>query len=220
MNKVVFPSVENAPKDLPLALGGDLNPNTLISAYSQGIFPWYNENEPILWWSPEPRLVLYLNDLRINKSLKKTIKNNKFEIKFDTNFKKVIKECAKIPRKTQDGTWIQEEIIEAYSELYELGYAHSVESYLNGELVGGLYGVSLGKTFFGESMFAKVSDASKVAFVELVEKLKKWEFDFIDCQVPTEHLKSLGAVEISREKFLKELKIALNKTSHINKWKI
>ena len=218
MNEIIFPSAENAPKDLPLAWGGDLNPDTLISAYSQGIFPWYSENDPILWWSPDPRLILYLNDLRVRKSLKRVIKSNKFEIKFDTNFKKIVKECSKIPRKTEDGTWIQEEIIEAYSELYELGYAHSVESYLNGELVGGLYGVSLGKAFFGESMFAKVSDASKVTFVALVQKLREWEFDFIDCQVPTEHLKSLGAVEISRDRFLKELKISLNKKFHIGKW--
>lgn len=214
-----FPDPYDAPKDLPLAWGGDLNPNRLILAYSKGIFPWYNENDPILWWSPDPRLVLYLHDLRVTKSLKRVIKSNKFEIKFDSNFKEVIKECSKIPRKNQNGTWIQSEVIDAYCELFDNGYAHSIEAYYEGKLVGGVYGVSLGKAFFGESMFAKMSDASKVAFVALVEKLKEWKFDFIDCQVPTEHLKSLGAIEISRERFLNELEESLTKGSHIGNWR-
>ncbi len=213
-----FPNPYNAPKNLPLAWGGDLNPDRLLLAYCNGIFPWYNSNEPILWWSPEPRLVLYLNDLKVSKSLKKVIKSNKFEIRVDTNFKKVTTECSRVPRVGQNGTWIQSEIIEAYTTLHQLGYAHSIETYFNGELVGGLYGISLGKTFFGESMFSKMSDASKVALVKLVEKLKEWDFDFIDCQSTTNHLKSLGAIEIDRTKFLNELKVSLNKNSHFGNW--
>lgn len=186
-----------------VAYGGDLSPSRLMLAYRMGIFPWYSVNDPILWWSPNPRLILELDDFKLNRSLRKKIPQ--FEIRFDSAFSEVIRECATAPRRGQNGSWIVPEMIEAYENLHALGYAHSVETYQNGVLVGGLYGVSLGKVFCGESMFAKVSDASKVALAVLVEYLKRLEFDFIDCQVPTEHLKSLGAKEISRTVFLERL---------------
>lgn len=186
-----------------VAYGGDLSPSRLMLAYRMGIFPWYSINDPILWWSPDPRLILELGDFKLSRSLRKKI--SQFEIRFDSAFSEVIRECATAPRRGQNGSWIVPEMIEAYENLHALGYAHSVEAYHNGALVGGLYGVSLGKVFCGESMFAKVSDASKVALAILVEYLKRREFDFIDCQVPTAHLKSLGAKEISRSVFLERL---------------
>jgi leucyl/phenylalanyl-tRNA--protein transferase len=186
-----------------VAYGGDLSPSRLMLAYRMGIFPWYSINDPILWWSPDPRLILELGDFKLSRSLRKKI--SQFEIRFDSAFSEVIRECATAPRRGQNGSWIVPEMIEAYENLHALGYAHSVEAYHNGALVGGLYGVSLGKVFCGESMFAKVSDASKVALAVLVEYLKRREFDFIDCQVPTVHLKSLGAKEISRSVFLERL---------------
>lgn len=177
-------------------------------AYRNGIFPWYSKGDPILWWSPSPRLILELDDFKCSRSLRKSMM--RFEVYFDKDFSQVIRECAQIPRRGQHGSWILPEMIEAYEELHTLGYAHSVEVYQEGILVGGLYGVSVGGVFCGESMFAKVSDASKVAFAVLVEKLREWKYDFIDCQVPTNHLKSLGAIEISRESFLERLTFSLN----------
>ena len=185
-----------------LAYGGDLSPTRLITAYTKGIFPWYKESDPILWWSPNPRLILDLNEFKISKSLQKTIDKNIFEIKFDENFKQVMIECSTIPRFGQNGTWIHKDIIEAYSKLHEMNFAHSFEAYFEGELVGGGYGVNIGDIFCGESMFAKKNDASKVALYYLVEKLKKNGFKFIDCQIPTPHLESLGAKIVPREKFL------------------
>jgi len=214
----IFPDPREAEDNFPLAFGGDLNPNRLILAYSKGIFPWYNKNDPILWWSPNPRLVLYPDDFKLSKSLKRVIKSKKFEIRIDINFRAVIENCSKVPRDGQNGTWIIPEVIDAYCNLFELGYAHSFEAYLDGELVGGLYGISLGKAFFGESMFAKSSNASKVAFSYLVDFLKDRDFDFIDCQVPTEHLKSLGAIEISRDRFLDELENTLTKPTSLGNW--
>jgi len=214
----IFPDPRYSSKDGLVAFGGDLDPNRVLNAYKMGIFPWYSEGDPILWWSPDPRFVLYPMELKISKSLKKILKKDIFKIKIDTNFSEVIENCSKIKRKNQEGTWILPEIIEVFTKLHKMGFAHSVEVYKEGELVGGLYGVSLGAAFFGESMFSKVSDASKVALVKLVEMLKKFGFDFIDCQIPSEHLKRMGAVEISRDRFLDELQIALQKPSKIGHW--
>ena len=204
-----FPDPRLATESGLVAIGGDLSPETILKAYKKGIFPWYSEGDPILWWSPDPRMVLYPKDLKISRSLKKVLKKNKFTITFNRDFPSVIKMCAKTPRKGQDGTWILPEIIQAYTKLHEMGYAHSVEAYIGDELVGGLYGVVIGKVFFGESMFSKVSDASKVAFVHLVEKLKNEGFHFIDCQVSSHHLARFGAIEIPRDRFLKELQEAI-----------
>jgi len=212
-----FPDARDANEDGIVAWGGDLNPSRLIRAYQNGIFPWYSKNDPIIWWSTNPRLILELDDFRLSKSLKKSMK--KYEYRFDTNFRDVMMQCAKTPRKSQEDTWIQEEIIEAYEELHHLGLAHSVETYYEGKLVGGLYGVVVGGVFCGESMFSHKDDASKSALAILVKHLKEWGYDFIDAQVPTEHLKSLGAKEVSREHFLQILK--KSNMRHIdNIWKI
>ncbi|WP_345993548.1 leucyl/phenylalanyl-tRNA--protein transferase [Sulfurimonas sp. HSL-1716] len=203
-HRLSFPDPETACEEGIVAYGGDLSPSRLMLAYQSGIFPWYAEGDPILWWSPDPRLILELSDFKLRRSLKKRMKH--FTYRFDTAFAEVIKECSKIPRKGQNGTWIRPEIIEAYTVLHGMGKAHSVEAYLDGELVGGAYGVVVGGVFCGESMFAKVDDASKAAFAVLVEHLKKWGYSFIDCQVPTPHLLSLGAKEVAREYFLTRLK--------------
>ncbi|SNZ11767.1 leucyl/phenylalanyl-tRNA--protein transferase [Persephonella hydrogeniphila] len=213
-----FPDPYTAPGDYPVAVGGDLSPERLLFAYSLGIFPWYSEGEPILWWSLDPRMVLFPKNLRISRSLKKVLRNKGFKVSFDGDFVSVIKNCATVRRKGQTGTWLTPEMIEAYVELHRLGYAHSVEVYLKGELVGGLYGVSLGGVFFGESMFHKVSDASKVAFVHLVKRLEKWGFDMVDCQQSTPHMARLGAVEIPRRKFLDILQKSLKKRTLKGNW--
>lgn len=201
-----FPAVEHAlrePNGL-LAAGGDLSPQRLLEAYSKGIFPWFNEDEPILWWSPDPRMVLFPRELKISHSLRKTLKKNHYEIRTDCSFSQVMHACA-APRKGQAGTWIHPEMIAAYTTLHEMGLAHCVETWMDGVLVGGLYGVSLGKVFFGESMFSRVPDASKIAFVHLVKQLQHWGVGLIDCQVRTSHLASLGAREISRLEFSQKL---------------
>ncbi len=195
-----FPDPSNATPEGIVAYGGDLSPSRLMLAYRSGIFPWYSVGDPILWWSPNPRLILELDEFKLRKSLRKKIPY--FEIRFNTAFSDVIRACSTTPRGTQKGSWIVPEMIEAYETLHGLGYAHSAEAYQEGVLVGGLYGVVVGKVFCGESMFAHVSDASKVAFAVLVERLKSQGCTFIDCQVPTDHLKSLGAKEVSRELFL------------------
>ena len=199
-----FPHPNEANKDGIVAWGGDLTPSRLLKAYQNGIFPWYSECDPIIWWSPNPRLIMHLHDFKLSRSLKKSMQ--KFTYKFDTNFEQVLRNCKNAPRKEQAGTWISEEIIEAYVALFAIGKAHSVESYKDGKLVGGLYGVVVGGVFCGESMFATCSDASKSAYAILVKHLQTWGYDFIDCQVPTSHLKSLGAKEVSREYFLQKLK--------------
>lgn len=214
---LVFPHPDDANEDGIVAWGGDLSPSRLIRAYQNGIFPWYSEGDPIIWWSPNPRLIMELDSFKLSKSLKKSMK--KFTYKFDTQFEQVMHECKNIDRHDQLGTWINQDIIEAYSTLHGMGYAHSVESYENGNLVGGAYGVVIGGVFCGESMFAKTSDASKAAFAMLVKHLKKWGYDFIDCQVPTEHLKSLGAKEVSRAYFLQRLeKTKLDALEHL--WRV
>jgi len=202
--ELTFPHPNSASSEGIVAWGGDLNPTRLMLAYRNGIFPWYSQGEPILWWSPNPRFIMELDDFKLRKSLKKSMK--KFTYKFDTAFEEVIRECANINRKEQCGeTWIDEDMIEAYTNLFGMGFAHCIETYYEGKLVGGLYGVVVGGVFCGESMFSKMSDASKSAYAILVEHLKKSNFDFIDCQVYTEHLKSLGAKEVSREYFLDRL---------------
>jgi leucyl/phenylalanyl-tRNA--protein transferase len=200
-----FPNPNTASPDGLLAIGGDLNPKRVLKAYQNGIFPWYNEDEldPILWWSPDPRFVLDINELHIPKSLKKIIKKNIFEIRFDTNFTRVMIECANAYRADQDGTWIGPEMIEAYSKLHSQGIAHSFEAYYENELVGGGYGVVIGDIFCGESMFSLKNDASKVAFVALVQRLKNNGFRYIDSQIHTEHLERFGAKNITRIEYLK-----------------
>ncbi len=197
-----FPAVHHAltdPNGL-LAAGGCLSTQRLINAYRQGIFPWYSEDDPILWWSPNPRLVVFPEKLHISKSLQKTLRQQKYQISFDTAFTQVIEACA-APRKTETGTWLSQEMQQAYTQLHHAGYAHSIEAWYHNELVGGLYGVALGKVFFGESMFHTKTDASKVAFVSLVQQLSAWGYQLIDCQVHTAHLSRLGAEEIKRSQF-------------------
>ncbi len=213
-----FPDPEKADPDGLLAIGGNLSVNTLIAAYSQGIFPWFSEKMPILWWCPDPRMVLFPEKLRISKSLRHTIRQNKYLVKIDKSFEKVIEYCASSKRKGQEGTWITEEMKDAYIRLYKEGYAHSFETYYNDKLVGGLYGLSLGRTFFGESMFYKMTDASKVALYYLVEKIKNWNFHFIDAQQSTGHMKMLGAEEISRKEFLRILRISLKESTIRGRW--
>ncbi len=199
-----FPPVEKALKEPNglLAAGGDLSPQRILEAYRHGIFPWYSEGDPILWWSPDPRMVLFPGELKVSRSLRKTVARDVYETRFDTAFADVIAACA-APRDGHAGTWIVPEMIAAYTALHELGFAHSVESWRDGELVGGLYGMALGKVFFGESMFTRSPDASKVALVRLVERLKAEGYRVIDCQQATGHLASLGAREIPRNVFAK-----------------
>ena len=217
--KIIFPDPSQANTDGLLAVGGNLNKETLLSAYSKGIFPWYDNRSPILWWSPEPRIVLFPMELKVSKSLLQTVKSGKFDCHFDKQFEKVVKKCSEVTRKDQDGTWITDEMIEAYIQLHEAGYAHSVETYHNNVLVGGLYGVSLGGIFFGESMFHTQTNASKVALYHLVNHLIRWNFDLIDVQVPTKHLESLGARGISRKEFLKIIEKSQEKDTRKGKWK-
>ena len=213
-----FPPADRANKDGLLAFGGDLSPQRLVVAYANGIFPWYNENEPLLWWSLDPRLIIRPGEMRVSKSLRRTLKKGIFETRIDNNFREVMLHCAETPRKDQDGTWIQDEMVDAYCELHELGIAHSFETYQNGELVGGLYGIAIGKVFFGESMFHTVTDASKVAFYHLHQFLQEHDFKLIDCQQETEHLMSLGAYTIPRKDFIDELKVLTQEATLAGRW--
>lgn len=201
-----FPPVELADDDGLLAISEHISINRLLAAYRLGIFPWYNEGEPVLWWYPNPRCVLFPRNLIINKSMQKLFRKNIFDFKIDTAFTEVINNCRNIYRKNQEGTWITDEIVNYYTELFKLGYAHSAECYLDGQLVGGLYGVKMGNIFFGESMFSLVSNASKFAFISLVKKLSAEGVTLIDCQITSEHLLSLGAEEISSIEFSKLIK--------------
>ena len=201
-----------------MAVGGDLSVERLIAAYSKGIFPWYEEESPILWWSPDPRMILLPGDFKVSKSLRQVINRGTFDIRYDTAFREVVMHCSSVPRPNQPGTWITPEMIEAYCELHDAGYAHSVEAYREGKLAGGLYGVSLGLAFFGESMFFLERDASKVALSALVERARNWGFHFIDVQQKTSHLASLGAHTVRRAKFLEMLEIALRHANKKGKW--
>ncbi len=216
-----FPLVNKALRepDGLLAVGGCLSKNRLLNAYRHGIFPWYNPGEPILWWSPDPRLVLFPDKLVISRSLGKTLRKKKFIITFNHAFNEVIAACAD-PRKDSAGTWITTEINAAYNQLHQAGFAHSVETWLDGELVGGLYGVALGQVFFGESMFHTRTDASKAAFATLVQQLKSWGYQLIDCQVHTQHLASFGAEEISRNYFTKLLNQYCDAPPHPSAWQV
>lgn len=215
---LIFPAPRLAPQEGLLAVGGDLSPERLLLAYQMGIFPWYSQDEPIMWWSPDPRLVLYPAELRITKSLQKTLTKGRFKLTMDQAFEAVINACAQSRTGADEGTWIVDEIITAYCSLHKAGLAHSVEAWQDDKLAGGLYGVSLGRCFFGESMFTRISNASKVAFVALVEHLRALEFDLIDCQITTAHLIRFGAREISRARFLDELKKALKSPTLKGKW--
>ena len=197
-----FPDVEQALRepDGLLAAGGDLSPQRVLSAYRRGIFPWYSEGQPILWWSPDPRAVLFPTDLKLSRSLRRTLRRCRFDITWDSAFEQVIDACA-APRAGAGGTWITPEMATAYTRLHRLGYAHSVEARVDGKLVGGLYGIALGRVFFGESMFSRMPDASKVAFAHLVRQLHHWGFELIDCQVYSDHLASLGARTVPRAEF-------------------
>ena len=200
-----FPPVEEAESDGLLAVGGDLSVGRLLLAYHSGIFPWYNEDDPLMWWSPDPRFVLFSNDLKVSKSMKQVIGREVFEFRCDTAFEQVITHCSHQPRKGQDGTWIGNDIIEAYTQLHCLGHAHSAEAWQDGKLVGGLYGLLLGKIFFGESMFSMQPNASKFAFIQWVRQLEGQGIKLIDCQLHTAHLESLGAKMVTRAEFLEML---------------
>jgi leucyl/phenylalanyl-tRNA--protein transferase len=214
-----FPPVSRAlvsPNGL-LCAGGDLSPERLLDAYSHGIFPWFSEGDPILWWSPDPRMVLFPEELKVSRSLRKAVDRGPYETRFDTAFRDVIAECS-APRDGQTGTWIVPEMIDAYTRLHELGFAHSVESWRDGELVGGLYGIALGDVFFGESMFSRASDASKVALVRLVEHLRGRGCRMIDCQQNTAHLASLGAREIPRKAFAQQVQESIQYPLQSQRW--
>jgi len=220
VDEPVFPPPDYADPSGLLAVGGDLSCERLLEAYRLGIFPWYSDDQPILWWSPDPRLVLRLDEFKVSRSLRQTLKKGVFKVTFDRAFEEVIRGCASAPREGQRGTWITKEMQEAYIELHGLGFAHSVETWWGEELAGGIYGVSLGKAFFGESMFHRRTDASKVALAVLVEKLQTWDFHFIDAQMTTEHLLRLGAAEMPRRVFLKRLQSALRHPTKRGKWRI
>jgi leucyl/phenylalanyl-tRNA--protein transferase len=213
-----FPPPELADEHGLLAIGGDLSIERLLAAYRRGIFPWSGPGEPILWWCPDPRLILVPDRLHVSRSLRATIRKGIYRVRFDTAFTEVIRACATTPRREGPGTWITREVERAYTRLHELGLAHSVESWHGDALAGGLYGVELGRCFFGESMFARETDASKVALVALVEKLKSREVGLIDCQVTTEHLLSLGAEEIPRTEFLRRLEEAMKYPDRPGSW--
>lgn len=211
-NDCPFPPLSQAviePNGL-IAIGGDLNAERLLNAYSQGIFPWFNEGEPVMWWSPNPRMVLFPNELKISNSLKKTLKKSLFDMRFNTSFRDVMKACSKSKRLGQTGTWISPKMINAYCDLYQLGHAICMESWLNNQLVGGCYGVIINKMFYGESMFHTQTDASKVAFVHLVNHLQNQGIGMIDCQMHTPLLASFGAREIEREEFMQNLTKLVN----------
>jgi leucyl/phenylalanyl-tRNA--protein transferase len=218
--ELLFPPPDHAEPDGLLAVGGDLSIERLLLAYQLGIFPWYGEGLPILWWSPDPRLILEPGGFHTSRRLRRILRQGRFQVSFDRSFAAVILACATVPRRDQDGTWIVGEMQRAYIRLHELGYAHSVESWFEGNLVGGVYGVSLGKCFFGESMFSYESDASKAAMAVLIGHLAKWEFHMLDAQVTTRHLLSLGAKEIPRNVFLEKLRVALQFPTMRGRWNV
>jgi leucyl/phenylalanyl-tRNA--protein transferase len=217
---ISFPPVEQAlraPNGL-LAGGGDLSSARLLAAYRRGIFPWFSEGEPILWWSPDPRMVLFPEEFKLSNSLRKTLRNGRYEVRTDTAFEQVMRACA-APREGANGTWIHEEMIAAYCELHRQGYAHSVETWMDGELAGGLYGMAIGRMFYGESMFSRRTDASKIAVAHLAAQLEKWDFGMIDCQMNTPHLSSLGARQIPREEFISRLQTLIEMQGVPSPWR-
>jgi leucyl/phenylalanyl-tRNA--protein transferase len=217
--RLLFPPADYAEDDGLLAVGGDLRPERLVLAYSSGIFPWYSDGQPILWHSPDPRMVLVADELRVSRSLRKTLRKGVYRVTLDTAFAQVIEACARTPRPGQPGTWITEAMRHAYVELHRRGLAHSVESWREGRLLGGLYGVSLGAAFFGESMFARAPDASKVAFATLVDQLVRWGITLVDCQVHSEHLARFGAREWTRRRYLAALRKALERPTRAGPWR-
>lgn len=216
----VFPDPDHADPSGLLAVGGDLAPLRILVAYSLGIFPWFSEDDPILWWSPDPRLVLDFAHLKVSRSLRKTIRSGRYRVTADQDFATVIRRCGQKPRPGQDGTWITADIVDSYTELHRMGFAHSIEAWEGDTLAGGLYGLSLGGVFFGESMFADRPDASKVAFVRLNEVIDSWGFDFVDCQVETEHLQRFGAYTVSRTAFRSRLAQSLGKPTRRGLWSL
>lgn len=218
-DRISFPPPHFAEAQGLLAVGGDLSEARLLLAYQMGIFPWFSEDDPILWWSPDPRLVLYPSDVQVSARLERTIRRRFFQVTCDTAFDAVITACAQERLKNHQPTWIHQDMIDAYCRLFDAGYAHSVEAWHEGRLAGGLYGLSLGGSFFGESMFSRVSNASKVCLVTLCRRLRQWSFDMVDCQVPTDHLMRMGAVKISRSRFLKELKTSLTRPTLRQRWR-
>lgn len=217
--ELAFPDPSLAEDEGLLAVGGDLSPERLVLAYQHGIFPWYSEGRPILWWCPRPRLLLLPDELRVNRSLRKVMRRAPFRITMDTAFAEVLDACAQTPRPDQGGTWITDDMRAAYIELHRLGIAHSVEAWDGDTLVGGLYGLALGTAFFGESMFARASDASKIAFATLVTQLQAWSFRLIDCQVVTEHLVRFGAREFALDDFLGRLEVATHERHRRGPWR-
>ncbi len=217
-DELAFPDPSLAEEDGLLAVGGDLSIDRLLLAYSHGIFPWYDEGSPILWWALNPRMVLFPDELKLSKSLKQKLNKADFNITFDGAFEQVIEHCSGVPRKNQQGTWITDEMKQAYVEMHKTGFAHSVECYFNNELAGGLYGISLGKVFFGESMFHFQTDASKIAFYSLVQQLKEWDFQIIDAQMETPLLKSFGAKLIPLEDYRNKLYQALEFNTKKGNW--
>lgn len=220
IDDLIFPAPDLAEPDGLLAIGGDLSPERLIMAYANGIFPWYSPGEPLLWWSPAPRLVLFPEEFHCPRSLRRTIRRGTFSVTADTAFGDVIRACARAPRRDQPGTWITEEMQQAYILLHQLGFAHSIECWQNGTLAGGLYGVCLDGIFFGESMFTSISDASKVALATLVNAAAKHNISLIDCQMTTEHLLRFGAREISREQFQEQLESHIAPCRPQKKWRL
>lgn len=218
--QIVFPDPDLAEDNGLIAIGGDLTTDRLIAAYSAGIFPWYSEEQPILWFSPDPRMVLYPSDFKQSQSLARVLKSGKFSVAIDRDFPAVIEACASVPRPGQEGTWITQDMQQSYIELHRQGLAHSFETYQDGQLVGGLYGVSLGRAFFGESMFHRATDASKIALATLVDFALEHRFHFIDAQTPTRHLESLGAIEVPRPAFLNQLRRALSHPTLKSLWSI
>ncbi len=218
VDEVIFPSPRDADDSGLLGVGGDLRPERLLLGYANGIFPWYSEGQPILWFSPDPRCVLVPNQLHIGRSLRKTLKKSPYRVTLDTAFSEVISRCKKIPRPGQQGTWITKDMEEAYIRLHTLGYAHSVEVWLDDELVGGLYGVALGGLFAGESMFSHASDASKMGLIWLVQQLERWNFKLVDAQIRTETLSRLGATEITRSEYLEQISTLVREPSRLGRW--
>jgi len=218
--EVAFPPPELATREGILAVGGDLSTPRLLCAYGKGIFPWYEAGGPIFWWCPDPRFVLFPAELHVSRSLRRRVRSGAFEVRLDTAFREVVRGCAESPRRYGPGTWITPEMAEAYATLHDLGYAHSAEAWRDGRLVGGLYGVALGRAFFGESMFTRETDASKVAFATLVAQLRAWGFGLVDCQMPTGHLRRFGAKRIARSAFLRLVESLVAEPHRTAPWRL